>query len=116
MLDVYWLALHQPVPLIPDISLEFVRQSADDSIKDALANARKRFVPSRGFSRAAKRAYRIAYGRVLTQLPEGFTDAAIRVYAPLWRNITKGPALVAFDLRDGDDSPTRAVLEQADDE
>jgi exodeoxyribonuclease V gamma subunit len=110
LLEIYWQSLHQATPLIPDVSFEFVSAAS----KDPLKTARKRFAPSQGFAPAEKRAYRIAYGRVLTDLPEGFADISKRVYAPLCRDLSIRSVAAPLELDDDDRRTSRAVQEHDD--
>jgi exonuclease V gamma subunit len=90
LLNLYWQCLSEPTPLIPEISLGYVSEGANDRAREKM---RKAFLghTRQTFVRAEARSHRTVYGSPVTDLPPGFEVLARRLWEPVTLFSTRAP-------------------------
>ena len=85
ILELYWQGLLEPVPLLPRMSYRYATEGGHEIARRRVTN-QWRGRPSGGtvYRACEARVYRIVYGAVLPQPPDGFEAISKRLYDPLY--------------------------------
>ncbi len=91
LLDLYWRALSEPVPLVRKASCDYAAKGASEPVYRSLAKEwRKRGTDNSAYVERERREYRIVYKELLADLPEGFREVSKTVFGPLFAALQLG--------------------------